>query len=319
MDDASGWSTSRPVARVGRGEAPAVARPNTNAEAPRGVCSRDTRLDRVRVDDRDGRNASVPQLGCARQTRRSRGPRVRTRGNDETRIFQNAQARRCPRTFFSPHFLRQGDDCGDEFKNSPRVPPSHLRARSKSGRAAACLAIELGANVVGVDVNEKCARLENDASVLKSASQKNAGAYLRTELGAHLESTFFEADLIVLSPGVPLTHPLVASAMAQQSNTEVISELAFAARIVESFKNVRKIAVTGTNGKSTICCFCGQFLKNVAGSDNKVFVGGNYGVPLSICALDFLSHHRDGKPPPYKYVVCELSSYQLEHPGWRGK
>ena len=100
VDDASGWSTSRPVARVGRGEAPAVARPNTNAEAPRGVCSRDTRLDRVRVDDRDGRNASVPQLGCARQTRRSRGPRVRTRGNDETRIFQNAQARRCPRTSF---------------------------------------------------------------------------------------------------------------------------------------------------------------------------------------------------------------------------
>ena len=189
------------------------------------------------------------------------------------------------------------------------------------------MALELGADVVGADANVKAGRLEKNAEIKKAASAANAGVVVRTDLGAHenFESSFAEADIIVLSPGVPLTTPQVAAAL-KRGEQEVFSELAFAARILYATEAdffvkekgatpTKKLAVTGTNGKSTTCLFAAQLI-NACGK--RAFVGGNLGTPLSLCALEFLrAAAANENAPPYDALVIEISSYQLEHPGWR--
>ena len=211
--------------------------------------------------------------------------------------------------------------------------PSHCllsplrRSRSKSGVAAACLALELGARVIGADANPRVGRLERNADAKASAAAARAGVLVRTDLGAHEThaASFAEADVIVLSPGVPLKQPQVAAALAR-GEQEVLSELAFAARSVAATERdffarakgaapTKKLAVTGTNGKSTTCAFAAQLVRACG---KRAFLGGNAGTPLSLCALEFLrAASNDADAPPYDALVVEVSSYQLEHPGWR--
>lgn len=181
--------------------------------------------------------------------------------------------------------------------------------------------------MVGADANPKARRLEKDADAKASASAARAGKLVRTDLGPHEThaGSFVEADVIILSPGVPLTQPQVAAALAR-GEQEVLSELAFAFRTLAATETdyfarekgaapTKKLAVTGTNGKSTTCAFAGQLIRACG---KRAFVGGNLGVPLSLCALEFLrAGARDEKAPPYDALVVEVSSFQLEHPGWR--
>jgi len=151
----------------------------------------------------------------------------------------------------------------------------------RSGRAAAALARDRGARVVGVDLRIGLAPI--DGVVL--------------ELGPHRRERFLDADLIVVSPGVPPKQPdLVA---AQQAGRTLIGELAFAA----AFLDQPMIAVTGTNGKSTVTWFTGQLLRSAGYAP---FVGGNLGTPLCD-AVD--------ADDPADVLVVEVSSYQLELPG----
>ena len=98
---------------------------------------------------------------------------------------------------------------------------------------------------------------------------------------------------IVLSPGVPMTVPLLQRATARA--IPVVGEIELAYRYLKG--NV--IAVTGSNGKSTTTALIGEILK-VAG--RRPVVAGNIGSPL-IAAIDF--------EEPRTYVL-ELSSFQLE-------
>ena len=98
---------------------------------------------------------------------------------------------------------------------------------------------------------------------------------------------------IVVSPGVPLTIPLLQRAAALA--IPVIGEIELAYRHLQG----TIIAVTGSNGKSTTTALIGEILK-VAG--RQPVVAGNIGAPL-IAALD------PEKPRTY---VIELSSFQLE-------
>ena len=189
------------------------------------------------------------------------------------------------------------------------------------------MALELGANVIGADVDPSAERLEKNADVEASASAARAGVLVRTDLGTHEThaASFAEADFIVLSPGVPLTQPQVAAALAR-GEQEVLSELAFAAKSVCATERdffvrekgaapTKKLAVTGTNGKSTTCAFAAQLVRACG---KRAFLGGNAGTPLSLCALEFLrAEAADANAPPYDALVLEVSSYQLEHPGWR--
>jgi UDP-N-acetylmuramoylalanine--D-glutamate ligase len=99
--------------------------------------------------------------------------------------------------------------------------------------------------------------------------------------------------LVVVSPGVDFQHPLVRSAAA--GGADVVGDVELFARAARR----PIVAVTGSNGKSTVTCLSGAMLE-AAGADPMV--GGNIGVPV----LDLLLAR-----PPGCYVL-ELSSFQLE-------
>ncbi len=119
-----------------------------------------------------------------------------------------------------------------------------------------------------------------------------------TELGGHGPAVFTGADLIVVSPGVPLfIEPL---AKAKEKGVRIIGEIELAARFITT----PIIAVTGTNGKTTTTALLGKMLETCG---KKVLVGGNIGTPLIELVPD-----ADGKAEPLDYVVAEISSFQLE-------
>jgi UDP-N-acetylmuramoylalanine--D-glutamate ligase len=119
---------------------------------------------------------------------------------------------------------------------------------------------------------------------------KKAGVEL--DLGGHTLALFTAADLVVVSPGVPLDIPVLHA--CREHGVPVLGEVEVAWRELDG----TMIAITGTNGKSTVTTLVGEMLKAWG---KKVFVGGNLGTPL-IDAVD----------NDYGWQVVELSSFQLE-------
>jgi len=111
-------------------------------------------------------------------------------------------------------------------------------------------------------------------------------------VGGFDEMAFRRADIIVVSPGISLREPLIAEARAR--GAEIIGDIELFAWFVE----VPVVAITGSNGKSTVTTLVGQML-NKAGI--KAGIGGNIGTP----ALDLLQQDN-------QICVLELSSFQLE-------
>jgi UDP-N-acetylmuramoylalanine--D-glutamate ligase len=122
------------------------------------------------------------------------------------------------------------------------------------------------------------------------------------ETGGHGRSVFLDSDMIVLSPGVPQDMELFI--LAREKGIPVVGEMELAFRVVsretKSRRGVPIIAVTGTNGKSTVTEFIGFILK-MAQAD--VFVGGNIGTPLIALAC------QERMPD---FAVVEVSSFQLD-------
>jgi UDP-N-acetylmuramoylalanine--D-glutamate ligase len=112
-------------------------------------------------------------------------------------------------------------------------------------------------------------------------------------LGGFSESAFARAEQIVVSPGVSRKHPLIEAAGTR--GVEVIGDVELFARAALA----PVIAVTGSNGKSTVTTWVGEMAR-AAGRTTRV--GGNLGTP----ALEIL---QDEEPDLY---VLELSSFQLE-------
>jgi UDP-N-acetylmuramoylalanine--D-glutamate ligase len=99
-------------------------------------------------------------------------------------------------------------------------------------------------------------------------------------------------ELVVTSPGVPRDSILIRAASEQ--GIPVIGEIELASRFITA----PLIAVTGTNGKSTVVVVLGEIMK-AAGM--RTFVGGNLGTPLV-----------DAIGGGYDVAVVEVSSFQLE-------
>jgi len=116
---------------------------------------------------------------------------------------------------------------------------------------------------------------------------------LQVYAGEFPSAVLNSAEQILLSPGVALQTPAIAAAQAQ--GVEVIGDIELFARHARA----PVIAITGSNGKSTVTTLVGEMGKR-AGRDTAV--GGNLGTP----ALDLLRN-----PEPDLYVL-ELSSFQLE-------
>jgi len=106
-------------------------------------------------------------------------------------------------------------------------------------------------------------------------------------------------DLVCISPGLSLDQPVVQAARAR--GVPVLGDVELFARQVRA----KVIAVTGTNGKSTVTALTGHLLR-AAGLDCEV--AGNIAPPVLEALMRRLSLH---SAPPAAWVL-ELSSYQLE-------
>ncbi len=154
---------------------------------------------------------------------------------------------------------------------------------ARSGLAAAELLARRGGRVTLADVKHE----------LPEAARLEALG-IACALGPHDPRLFASADLIVLSPGVPLHQP--ALDRARRARVPVLGEVEMASRLLRG----RIIAITGTKGKSTTTTLVGEVLRS-AGLPARV--SGNIGAPLSA--------EVEGSTPESIHVV-EVSSFQLE-------
>ena len=123
------------------------------------------------------------------------------------------------------------------------------------------------------------------------------------------DDTLLQApELLVVSPGVPLADPAVARAVA--AGVETVGDVELFARAIHALNArrehpMRVIAITGSNGKSTVTAMCGDMCR-MAGL--TTCVAGNIGLPV----LDALYEIEQGLAPAPQVWVLELSSFQLE-------
>jgi UDP-N-acetylmuramoylalanine--D-glutamate ligase len=132
-------------------------------------------------------------------------------------------------------------------------------------------------------------------------------APIRLCLGSHPEEIFLDADLIVLSPGVPLDIKPLAEAKAR--GKRIIGELELAYEMIETLwakgpRSTPFLAVTGSNGKSTTTTLLDHMMKR---SGFRTLFGGNIGNALT---EEIMKFSRDNTVPDA--VVAEISSFQLE-------
>lgn len=168
----------------------------------------------------------------------------------------------------------------------------------KSGIAAARLLLAQGATVTAAD--------DRELDVRQFVSTRFPGLNvdrLRIDTAARcMRALHDDVHLLVVSPGIPEHHEMIAAAQAQ--GIPVIGELELASR----FLAVPIIAVTGTNGKSTTVRLIGEMLK---ADGRRIFVGGNLGIPLSEAVLASF-HQASDSACPFEMVVVEVSSFQLD-------
>jgi len=131
-----------------------------------------------------------------------------------------------------------------------------------------------------------------------NAERREDAAKAGVPLDDPYEADWTEVAALILSPGVPLTHPEPHEVvkLAHSAHCEVIGDVELFAR--EALPN-KVAAITGTNGKSTTTSLTG-FLLEACGRD--VAIGGNLGTPV----LDLPTLDDDG------VYVIEMSSYQID-------
>ena len=152
----------------------------------------------------------------------------------------------------------------------------------------------LGAGVSGVAAAHLAARLGHSVSVYDRSSQ--ATIPLRAQdytvhSGAWADRLLANIGMLVVSPGFPEHSEPIRRALA--AGIEIISELEFGVRQLA----VPYVAVTGTNGKTTVTTAIAEMLN---ASNVSAVAAGNIGLP--VCGLG---------PKPARVVVLEASSFQL--------
>jgi UDP-N-acetylmuramoylalanine--D-glutamate ligase len=154
---------------------------------------------------------------------------------------------------------------------------------ARSGSAAVRALTAAGAQVVAWDDSEA----RRDAHAKDGIRLANLGT-----------GTFEDVDALILSPGIPYTHPAPHPAVtaAQRAGVGVMGDVElFATASLEA----KIVGITGTNGKSTTTALIGHLL---SAAGRQVQVGGNIGRPV----LDLDPLGAEG------IYVVELSSYQID-------
>lgn len=160
---------------------------------------------------------------------------------------------------------------------------------ARSGVAAAKLAKDLGAQVFVSD--------KSDSNDIIQAFQELQKFGIKGELNGHTES-IYNADLWVISPGVPKDAEIIQHAMVK--DIPIVSEIEFASW----FTIAPIIAVTGSNGKTTTVHMLNEMCQS---DDIEPILSGNVGNPFSNSVRHDLSN-----PNPNRVHVLEISSFQME-------
>ncbi|MDR2404916.1 MAG: UDP-N-acetylmuramoyl-L-alanine--D-glutamate ligase [Deltaproteobacteria bacterium] len=159
-----------------------------------------------------------------------------------------------------------------------------------SGLAAARLLRRLGSEVTVADAKE-----EKYLSPLETIK----GEEVTLLLGGDFPKSVKDYDLVVISPGVPIDHKLLKE--ARKKGIEITGELELSSSLVK----MPTVAVTGSNGKTTTAELTRHILYRLG---YRPHLAGNIGEPLSNLAADLI----EGKNNPYRTLVLEVSSFQLE-------
>jgi UDP-N-acetylmuramoylalanine--D-glutamate ligase len=155
----------------------------------------------------------------------------------------------------------------------------------KSGLAAARFLKARGARVTVSDARP--------AMLIAELSELLEQGYM-VEAGSHGLLTFRRQDLIVVSPGVPMSTPELKQVRAMGAH--IIGELELGAQYLQG----EVVAVTGSNGKTTTTTLIGEILK---AAGRSTLVGGNIGRPVTAMVDESTTE---------SWSVLEVSSFQLE-------
>ena len=223
---------------------------------------------------------------------------------------------------------------GEEKKVMFRGKKILVVGLARSGAGAANLLSSFGAEVCVTDIKSRDFLRDNIKKLLPS---------IKIMIGKHPPEIFNAADLIVVSPGVPLDIPPLAHAKAK--GIPVIGELELAYQVIQSglggqgsggrrqntehraqtldsrFLTPKFIGITGTNGKSTTTILIDMMLKKAG---FRTILGGNIGNALTEEILKIVTSGQRSvrkkeknsslipHPSSLDYIVTEVSSFQLE-------
>ncbi len=172
------------------------------------------------------------------------------------------------------------------------MDPSNIRGKrfsviggARSGVAVARLLKAHGASVFVSDTSA--------ASAMAIFAAELEASGVESEFGGNTDRAL-EAEMIVVSPGVPVNAPVIRRAV--EKKIPVVSEV----EVASWFTQADIIAVTGTNGKTTTTTLIGRML-----GDARIpsATGGNIGVAFSEIVGDLT---------PNSKAVLEISSFQLD-------
>lgn len=155
---------------------------------------------------------------------------------------------------------------------------------ARSGLAVARLLHAHGAQVLVSDIKPIDPNIEKAMKAMPE---------IEYEFGEHSDKVP-DSDMICISPGIPLTIPILQE--ARKFNIPVAGELEVACW----FNTAPVIAITGSNGKTTTTSLTGNIFKR---HFQRVIVGGNIGNPLA---------DEIRKLPNPEVCILEVSSFQLE-------
>jgi UDP-N-acetylmuramoylalanine--D-glutamate ligase len=159
---------------------------------------------------------------------------------------------------------------------------------ARSGLAACRLAHELGAEVTIIDDFKSELEISRELNLPQIKIKQ-------TDYDPHT----LETELLIPSPGIPASHPLIS--LLLKRGIPVLSEVEVASRFTEA----PIIAVTGSNGKSTVTSMLHDMLHE-AGFHS--FLGGNIGISFAANVLE-----EKLLKPTAPIQVVEISSFQAEY------
>ncbi len=166
---------------------------------------------------------------------------------------------------------------------SSRPEKAIILGAGESGVGAALLAVQYGWDVWVSDFG----------TISPAHKQELEENYIPYEEGKHSIESFFDAQVVIKSPGIPQTVPVIRA--LREKGIPIVSEIEFAAQ----YCGAKIIAITGTNGKTTTTSLIYHVLEKAG---EEVAVGGNIGESFARLLT------KDRK----QVYVLELSSFQLE-------